>query len=204
MPIPRLVNQSYQDYYDLRFRRYGNSWQYGGWENKEDQILTYIEVRELMGIDNWKLAYTILDVGCGVGHFFEHLLKASAAQNAPFRKFQFLYTGIDGNLKASQAATLAYGERFLHQDLSTYWPSRQFDYVVCLGLLGFDEDIVGKLKKMIKLCRGHLIFSLVLGKHDGLCAIDYSKQTEIIEQILGVNSLRVTRNSIIWSAKVNE
>jgi SAM-dependent methyltransferase len=199
MPVPRLVGQSYQDYYNSRFRRYGNAYQYAGWVDKEDQIRTYLAVDDLLGINQWKLAHSILDVGCGVGHYYEHLLRASAIQNVPMRKFQFAYTGIDGNLKATQAATLAYGENFLHQDLSQYNPPYQFDFVICIGLLGFDPDIMEKIKKLKWLCRGKLIFSLVKEKHDVLCAINYIEQKRLIEGIEGVNSLRTTDNMLLWS-----
>ena len=98
-------------------------------------------------------ACRLLEVGCGSGYFYEHLVA---------RLPDIRYTGVDTSREMLGLATARYpGVPFLHGDgFRLDFANEAFDLVVAFEVLGHLPDIVSPLREMYRVCSTRLLFSV--------------------------------------------
>lgn len=94
---------------------------------------------------------TVLDVGCGQGHFFKIL----------FPKKEGLYTGIDRDAGEIAVAKEGWGGDFKVMDL--YDLEGQWDIVVCSRVLIHLPDFEGTMKVLLGCARKYCVLIVAMG-----------------------------------------
>lgn len=182
-----------QDFYVKRFMRHGSSPAYSGYQNKNEQMKTYQNTCNLL-LKSKKKVFSVLEVGCGFGAFYEYLIKFAKQTSLTID-----YLGIDINQKAADMATLKHGELFLNQDLfKLQWP-HSFDFVVCLGMMGLNNEFKVYINEMAKW--SHNIIFEVFRSHPFLKELQYTDQVPLISGFPGKVGFRAQMHSIIWNVE---
>jgi len=108
-----------------------NDFQKVGWGSKDSQEKRFQVLTEIADIQ----FCSILDVGCGLGAFFDYLTR---------QDYQFRYTGVDINPNMVREAQQRFPEiRFVCADItaeSNELDSQSFDYVFLSGALNLSAD----------------------------------------------------------------
>ena len=109
------------DYYQPKIKKYGNSPRAVGWINSKNQQARFEAACDLADFRN----SSILDAGCGLGHFYGFLRD---------RCSDFSYTGVDLSPEmVGKARSLFPTDCFVNEDILTYTPDGKFDYAVSIG-----------------------------------------------------------------------
>ena len=121
---------------------------------------------------------SVLDVGCGPGHYGVSLAQAGAAS----------VLGLDFSedmlrIAAERARMAGVGERckFVSADFMKFASDAQFDYVIVMGFMDYMADPAAVVAKVLSLARRRAFFSFPLG--GGLLAwqrkLRYSSRCEL-------------------------
>ena len=86
-------------YFEKLLEKHGDSHLSLDWNSKPSQDIRYAVFLELIGYTNKTKDFSILDIGCGLGHFYDYLKK-----NGLIREFGIKYSGIDISGKLIEAA----------------------------------------------------------------------------------------------------
>lgn len=126
------------------------------WNSKGSQLTRFRTIHDI-GISDASVMGSVLDVGCGVGSFYDFLYNCTSQHYRQHHKV--LYTGIDINPKMIELAKQAHPRaRFEVRDiLDGEWEER-FDYVVGSGIFSLEmpdwEQVTwDMIRAMFKLCR---------------------------------------------------
>jgi ubiquinone/menaquinone biosynthesis C-methylase UbiE len=118
-----------------------------GWGSSNSQKKRFRVLTEIGDLDN----NTILDVGCGLGAYFEYIHNSHP---------NLLYTGVDINPNMIQEAQQRYSDiEFIHTDITSETHAlnnRKFDYIFLSGALNLSADqhydtVEGIMKEMFTM-----------------------------------------------------
>jgi ubiquinone/menaquinone biosynthesis C-methylase UbiE len=107
----------------------------------------------------------ILEVGCGSGYFYEHLVAAMPDVD---------YCGVDTSEQMLRLACQKYPQgRFTKGDIyGLPFPTQSFDHVLAFEVLGHLPEIVGPLRELMRVCSRSILFTL----WDGQISRDIGEQ----------------------------
>jgi cyclopropane fatty-acyl-phospholipid synthase-like methyltransferase len=150
-------------HYEARLREFGPSARGVDWKDDASQALRFDVL-----CDGCELPGTsLLEVGSGVGHLYDHLLRRGA---------DVRYTGIDLSASMVEAARQRLPEvRFERRDLLHWETPETWDAVLCSGLFHVKLDapddawrafIHEMLRRMYARCRAVVAFNLMSDQVD--------------------------------------
>ena len=128
--------QSQNEYFSGRFKKFGYSHKSLSWESPFTQNARFVELLKVCTMGSKLKDFTLLDFGCGLGHLFKFI-----KDNGLLGSWGINYEGVDINPGFIAEAFKKFpAAKFTIKDDGLY--SRKFDYVVCSGLynLKFSED----------------------------------------------------------------
>ena len=99
---------------------------------------------------------TVIDIGCGPGHYGVALAQRGAAR---VLGVDFAAGMIDIAKKRAERAGVADRCTFTLGDFLEVTGEEQFDYAVVMGFMDYIEDPLALMKKVLKVCRGKAFFS---------------------------------------------
>jgi SAM-dependent methyltransferase len=160
-PISKALGEHYAEI----FSAHGPTSEGVDWGPDEAKaFLRYDKMLNVTDFANGKRA-SLLDVGCGYG---------GLRQFAAAKKIDLDYTGIDvaANMIEWAQANLP-AESFIHGDILDYKFDREFDYVVCNGILtqkletsdiDMDQFTARLIRRMFSLCTIGVAFNIMTTK----------------------------------------
>jgi SAM-dependent methyltransferase len=114
-------------HYDNCFKKYGDSHLGVDWPNYSDTQKRYKIMFDLMKNENDLNSDSLLDFGCGLGHFYEWLILDK--KNMP------KYTGLDINLSFYEFCKKKFPHiTFINKDILIDSNIPNFDYIICNGV----------------------------------------------------------------------
>jgi SAM-dependent methyltransferase len=150
-----------------------------GWSSKETQLRRFQVLSDIILPTS-----SVMDVGCGVGDFYGHLL-----QNG----FTGYYCGVDLiSSNCEQAAKRYAGASFLNSDILSLPTDMQFDFVVASGIFFINSadwesavvEIIGKIHQhSLKAFAVNFLSIYAPEKKDGLYYADPNFIIEIISRL---------------------
>jgi 2-polyprenyl-3-methyl-5-hydroxy-6-metoxy-1,4-benzoquinol methylase len=99
---------------------------------------------------------TVIDIGCGPGHYGVALAQRGAAR---VLGVDFAQGMIDIAKKRAERAGVADRCTFTLGDFLEVTGDEQFDYAIVMGFMDYIEDPLALMKKVLKVCRGKAFFS---------------------------------------------
>lgn len=130
-----------------------------GWESPHTQVASFFQI---IAADGFRPGVSVLDVGCGLGHFKSFL---------DDQGIEVAYTGWDiTEPLITRARELHPESHFEVRDLLKDPGSQTFDFVVCSGaltsrLLDHEAWVAEMIRAMFGLCRRALVFNLLSGHY---------------------------------------
>jgi SAM-dependent methyltransferase len=154
------------NHYKECFLTYGDTHLGVDWPNKEDTIKRHEVMYEIINRGNTKIdETTILDFGCGLGHFYEWLLTKNKKPK---------YYGLDINTEFYDICKIKYPNvTFYNLDILTNEELPNFDYIIINGVFTEKRDLTQEemfdffktvIKKLWVKCNKGLSFNL-MSKH---------------------------------------
>jgi SAM-dependent methyltransferase len=159
------ISEALGRHYAEQFSRHGPSSKGVDWGPDEAQMFLRYDQMLKVGADQELARPSLLDVGCGFGGLQRYAIS---------KNIDLDYTGVDlaKNMIDWAAQNITPGT-FLHGDLLRHEFDRQFDYVVCNGILTQKLDIPASqmdqfaaqlIRKMFSLCRIGTAFNVMTSK----------------------------------------
>jgi 2-polyprenyl-3-methyl-5-hydroxy-6-metoxy-1,4-benzoquinol methylase len=99
---------------------------------------------------------TVIDIGCGPGHYSVALAARGAAR---VLGVDFASGMVDIARQRAQRAGVADRCAFTLGDFLEVTGDEQFDYAIVMGFMDYIEDPLALMKKVLKVCRGKAFFS---------------------------------------------
>jgi SAM-dependent methyltransferase len=158
------ISEALRQHYSQKFALHGASSEGVDWgANEANVLLRYEKMLDVLKRSHQKP--TLLDVGCGYGGLLEY---------ANAREIDLQYTGIDvaQNMVEWARSNQSAGD-FIHGDFMDYDFDRQFDYVVCNGILTqklntealvMDQFSAQLIRKIFWLCKVGIAFNVMTTK----------------------------------------
>jgi len=166
------------EYYSPKVKKYGNSPRAVGWINRDNQLARFMAACDVGHLEG----ASILDAGCGLGHFYEFLLQ---------QFHSFSYVGLDISPLMIENARKLYPEaHFKHEDVLTYSFSESFDYAVTIGPYNVEvkdnrEVMQRMIKKLFALASCGIAISMTSG--EGLpSVIHYFDDEAMVNYCMGL------------------
>ncbi len=156
--IRKRARSRMDSYYKPKIQKYGNSAQAVGWVSEESQHARFDAACDIGDVEG----SSILDVGCGLGHFYGKLRN---------NLNEFSYVGIDLSSSMIHNASRYYPEAtFLHRDILSFEPGELFDYAVTIGPYNVEvndnEDVMRRIiENMFAVTRKGIAVSMTWGSH---------------------------------------
>ena len=111
------------EHYDECFKKHGDNNLGVDWPNYEDTLTRHQVMLELVQTT----PSTLLDFGCGLGHFYEYI------SNTPLKN-DIIYSGLDINEGFYNTCKKKFPKlNFYHTDILQNNDIPNFDYIVCNG-----------------------------------------------------------------------
>jgi SAM-dependent methyltransferase len=152
-------------YYSEKFSLHGPSSEGVDWGSDEARM--FLRYDKMLSVADYVAGKkpSLLDVGCGYGGLWEYAIS---------RNIDLDYTGIDvaGNMIEWAMANMSSGN-FIHGDMLDYRFDREFDYVVCNGILTqkletaglqMDQFAAQLIRQMFSLCKIGIAFNVMTTK----------------------------------------
>lgn len=118
------------DYYERLFEEHGYHWRSLDWKDPEGQKARYAVLFAIVSLFSKTKDISILDLGCGLGHFYAYLKDSKLIKN-----YRINYTGYDISPKLVEAAKQKYPEaNFEVKDILEGYFTKRFDFVICSGI----------------------------------------------------------------------
>ncbi|MFH1710254.1 MAG: class I SAM-dependent methyltransferase [bacterium] len=144
------------EYFEGLLEKHGDHYLSLDWKSKESQHVRFSALLDVISFTDKKEGFSVLDVGCGLGHFYEFL-----ASNSLVKQLKIKYAGIDISKKMVDFAGEKFpGIDFDQVDLINDKFDRKFDYVMGSGAfnirmadLAEHKDSVNRMiSRMYSLC----------------------------------------------------
>lgn len=154
--VSRFARSRMDAYYIPKLKKYGNSAQAVGWVSSDSQRARFKAACDIGCITG----SSILDVGCGLGHFYGMLREN-------FNDFS--YMGIDLSPSMVEHARTYFPDgTFRHRDILSFAPAQIFDYAVTIGPYNVEvndnEEVMrNMITKMFRLTRQGIALSMTWG-----------------------------------------
>lgn len=157
------ISQVLCEHYSKTFIDHGRTSKGVDWgEDKENHLLRLQKMLDVIDVNKLSKNNSILDVGCGYGSLFELIRQ----KGLPIK-----YTGVDISLPMINSAKSFYPDaEWDCRDILNDSCSRQYDYVVCNGILTQKLNVSHKqmdryaqeiIKKMFNMCRIGIAFNVM-------------------------------------------
>ena len=159
------ISKALAEHYAEKFSAHGPSSEGVDWGPDEARMfLRYEKMLSVADLAAGNRA-SLLDVGCGYGGLQSYAIS---------KNIDLDYTGIDvaGNMIEWATANVSSGN-FIHGDILDYQFNRQFDYIVCNGVLTqkletaglqMDQFAAQLIRKMFSLCTIAIAFNVMTTK----------------------------------------
>jgi 2-polyprenyl-3-methyl-5-hydroxy-6-metoxy-1,4-benzoquinol methylase len=117
------------EYFEGLLEKHGDHYLSLDWKSKESQLVRFSVLLDIISFTDKKEDISILDVGCGIGHFYEFM-----ASNDLIKRLKIKYTGIDISKKMVDFAKKKSPKiNFQTVDLINDKFGKKFDYVMSSG-----------------------------------------------------------------------
>ncbi len=117
------------EYFEGLLEKHGDHYLSLDWKSKESQLARFAVLLDIISFTDKKQGLSILDVGCGIGHFFEFL-----DSNGLIKQLNIKYAGIDISKKMVDFARNKFpGVDFQVIDLVNDKFDKKFDFVMSSG-----------------------------------------------------------------------
>jgi len=195
-----MVNKKYKkiaEHYNNCFQKHGDSHLGVDWPSYKDTLIRH-EI--MLGVTQGQSDVSLLDFGCGLGHFYEYLKRND--------HINFIeYSGLDINSEMLALCINKYpGVNFIHSDIiqENSELNRNWDYIICNGVfteklhLTWDEMfqfMTSTIKKLWKKTNIGLAFN-VMSTHldyerDELFHVDLDVMGDFIFEELGTRNFEI-------------
>jgi SAM-dependent methyltransferase len=143
-------------YFEALLEQHGDHFLSLDWKSKESQLIRFSVLMDMISFTRKDEGFSMLDVGCGIGHFYEFL-----ASNDLIKKMKIKYCGIDISQKMVDFAKKKFpGVDFRVVDLINDKFDKKFDHVMSSGAfnirmadLFMHKDSVNRMiSKMYSIC----------------------------------------------------
>lgn len=144
-------------YFEALLEEHGDHYLSLDWKSKESQLARFAVLLDIISFTEKKQGISILDVGCGIGHFYEYL-----GSNGLIKRLNIKYSGIDISKKMVDFAKGKFpGIDFQAVDLINDKFDKKFDFVMCSGAfnirmadLSLHKASVNQMvSRMYKICK---------------------------------------------------
>ncbi len=138
------------NWYQERVQQFGNDIRSLGFNQRSSQIRRFEALLKLGDFSG----HTLLDVGCGLGDFYDFLLNHGIS---PIYKGVDITPGMIDQCKIRFADQLGRSCSFETADSIEYAPETKFDFVVASGIFGLwsenvEDRIIPTLERLFSLC----------------------------------------------------
>jgi SAM-dependent methyltransferase len=117
------------EYFEGLLEKHGDHYLSLDWKSRESQVARFAVLLDIISFTDKKQDISILDVGCGIGHFYEFL-----ESNGLIKQLDIKYSGIDISKKMVDFAKGKFpGIDFKVIDLINDKFDKKFDYVMSSG-----------------------------------------------------------------------
>ena len=153
------------NHYEQCFEKYGDNHKGVDWPKIEDTAKRYQVMSELFLHDTWNSTEnpTILDFGCGLGHFYDYILE---------KNIKVIYEGLDLSEKFVKRCREKYPEcKFWKKNiLESNESIQQYDYIILNGVLTEKRELTYEemlaytkelIKKVYKYCKYGIAFNVM-------------------------------------------
>lgn len=143
------------DYFETLLAKHGDHYLSLDWKSKESQIVRFTVLLDMVAYADKGEGFSILDVGCGIGHLYE-FLEASGIID----QFRVKYSGIDISRKMIDFARKKHPKAdFRRIDLIEDKFDRKFDFVVSSGTFNIKmsdmethkDSVIRMISRMFRL-----------------------------------------------------
>jgi len=130
-------------YFEGLFGKHGDSYLSLDWNSKASQELRYAVFMEMIGYADKIKDISVLDVGCGLGHFYDYL-----KNNGLIGEFGIRYSGIDiSEVLIDAARKKKHGIDFKVVDLLQDRYDEKHDYVMASGIFNIRMECLESHKE---------------------------------------------------------
>jgi SAM-dependent methyltransferase len=144
------------EYFEGLLEQHGDHYLSLDWKSKESQLVRFSVLLDIISFTSKEEGLSILDVGCGIGHFYEFL-----ESNGLIKKLKIRYSGIDISKKMVDFAQKKFpGVDFQVVDLINDKFDKKYDYVMSSGafnirmadLSSHKASVNQMISRMFNLC----------------------------------------------------
>jgi len=157
-------------YFEDLLEKHGDHYLSLDWKSEESQKVRYVVLLEILSNVGHKENISILDVGCGIGHFYEFLKGSTLLERLKVR-----YKGIDISAKMIEFARNKFpGVDFEVVDLVNDKFKERFDYVFSSGIFNIKMAGIEEHKESVRK-----MLSRMYNLSDHGAAANFLAQSEI-------------------------
>ena len=158
------------EYFEGLLEKHGDHYLSLDWKSKESQLLRFTVLLDIISFTGKKADFSVLDVGCGIGHLYEFL-----SSNDLIKKLKIKYSGIDISRKLIDFAKRKIpGVDLRVIDLINDKFDKKSDYVMCSGVFNI---------RMAELSAHKSTVAKMISRMFGLCnygvAVNFLSQSSI-------------------------
>lgn len=166
------IDKFNKDYYKEKFLQFGDTPTGVDWKDKESQALSFQYIMDIIHLHfPFLKSFSIFEVGCGYGAFFEFLKNRQSDNNID-------YFGIDLVEEMITKAKIKHPEiknNFYVGDFKSFRFEKKFDFVTSSGIFNVKEHIEESvyekhflhiIELMFQLCEKGVIFNLMTPSPD--------------------------------------
>ena len=144
------------EYFERLLEKHGDHYLSLDWKSRESQLARFIVLLDIISFTDKKENISVLDVGCGLGHFYEFLVS-----NDLINQLKIKYAGIDISKKMVDFAKKKFpGIDFNTVDLINDKFDKKYDFVMSSGAFNIrmadiveHKDSVNKMiSRMSHIC----------------------------------------------------
>lgn len=202
--------------YDERYEKYGDSHLALGWPDEEKNHKRFSVMEAIRRPCHWWTDITLLDFGCGLGHFYEwlwHNNKTAMYEHDSDELSPVRYVGLDTNPRFVRACRATYSRvPFVNLDVLNdrdYAGLPPFDYIVCNGVFTEKLDtpwmdqwnyFMVIIERLWKRTQSGLAFNVATADcaRDDLFDVPFSWMSDFIIHELGVRNFTFRHDYNPW------